>query len=150
MEQQPIVLGKTKVRENGTKRVTASTGGRIMVEQQHKNRTDINKIVSKINKTRQVPIMSGSPLWGDFSDVGSFHECKNRVLQAEADFLQIPSGIRDRFNQDPEQLTEFLNNPENRSEAEELGLIARVEPEPEGGEIVPPAAGETPETPVTE
>ncbi len=64
------------------------------------------------------------PIFGDFSDApGSLQEAYNRILDAQANFLELPSAVRERFANDPMRLLAFLSDPANRSEAERLGLV---------------------------
>ena len=50
----------------------------------------------------------------------------NRVIAAQDEFEALPAQIRARFDNDPAKLIEFLENSENRPEAEELGLVEKV------------------------
>lgn len=64
------------------------------------------------------------PIFGDFSDAPtSLQEAYNRILDAQSNFFELPSAVRERFANDPMRLLSFLANPENRPEAEKLGLV---------------------------
>ncbi len=52
-----------------------------------------------------------------------FHEAMNFVVAAQQQFEQLPSDLRNRFNNDPGQLLTFLEDPENREEARKLGIV---------------------------
>jgi Chlamydia-phage Chp2 scaffold (Chlamy_scaf). len=45
------------------------------------------------------------------------------IMTAQAAFNDLPSKLRKRFDNDPSQLLSFLQNPQNRDEAIELGFI---------------------------
>ena len=114
-------------RDNGTRRVQIRVTGESKVEQSHKKACDINTIMAKANKTGLFPRRTDRPRYGDFVGTKDFHEALNRVRNAQEEFLLLPSDIRARFENDPGQLVEFLSDPENRSEAEDLGLVPRPE-----------------------
>jgi phage internal scaffolding protein len=47
----------------------------------------------------------------------------NQVIAAEDEFMRLPADLRARFENDPAQLIEFLENLENKDEAIKLGLV---------------------------
>jgi phage internal scaffolding protein len=47
----------------------------------------------------------------------------NALIAAETEFAALPAQIRIKFANDPSNLVQFLDNPENRAEAEKLGLV---------------------------
>lgn len=131
-------------RENGTKRVRFFTEGASMTEQSHKKRVNINTIIAKYRKTGFLEGRVENPSYGDFTGTVDFHEANNRILSARKEFQKIPSDIRKRFHNDVGELLEFLNNPENRQEAIEIGLLNK---EPAQPEIVQPEPNQEPEQP---
>lgn len=104
-------------------RVMAVIEGKSLTEQSHGHECNINTIVAKAIRTGQVPLQSGSPLYGDFSTVGDYQTAHNAVLAAQAAFTALPATIRKRFNNDPAQAILFLENLDNRDEAVKLGLV---------------------------
>ena len=62
-------------------------------------------------------------MYGDFTNIEDFHNANNRIIQAREDFLALPSEIREQFDNDPGQLVEFINDPDNIEEAQEMGLL---------------------------
>lgn len=58
----------------------------------------------------------------------TFHEMLNMVTDAQNAFRALPARTRGRFSNDPYQLLRFLENPENRAEAEKLGLVDPKDP----------------------
>lgn len=65
-----------------------------------------------------------SPIFGDFTDAPtSLQEAYDRILDAQANFMELPSAVRERFANDPMRLLSFLADPANRAEAEKLGLV---------------------------
>jgi len=96
--------------------------------QQHfKDETDINNILRQFNITGQLPTKAISPRYGDFTGIGDYHTALNQVIAAESEFMTLPAQLRARFDNDPQTLIEFLNNPENLDEAQKLGLVNKYE-----------------------
>jgi phage internal scaffolding protein len=110
-----------------------------LAQQHFKDECDINTILERFNITGLLPQSPLSPLYGDFSGIGDYHTALNRVIAAQDEFEALPAQIRARFNNDPAQLIEFLQDENNRSEAEELGLVDKA-----AAEVVE-AAVDTPE-----
>jgi len=96
--------------------------------QQHfKDETDINNILRQFNITGQLPSKAISPRYGDFSYTGDYHSALNAVIAAEVEFMSLPAQLRARFDNDPAELIEFLNNSDNLDEAIKLGLVNKPE-----------------------
>ena len=97
-----------------------------LAQQHFKEECDINTILQKFNITGMLPQSTLSPRYGDFSGIGDYHTALNRVLAAQDEFEALPAQIRARFNNDPAQLIEFLQDENNRPEAEDLGLVEKA------------------------
>ena len=59
----------------------------------------------------------------DVSQFGDYQSSFELIRSAQAQFDALPSSVRDRFDNDPSKLIAFLNDPDNRAEAEKLGLL---------------------------
>lgn len=92
--------------------------------------SDINNIMSKY-AAGLAPIPSGdrTPMFGDFSELGDYQSNMQRIIDAQEQFMQLPSRIRERFRNDPGELLSFLGDEANREEAIKLGLINNPKPE---------------------
>jgi len=110
-----------------------------LAQQHFKEECDINTILQKFSITGMLPDAPLSPRYGDFTGIGDYHTALNRVIAAQDEFEALPAQIRARFDNDPSKLIEFLENSENRPEAEELGLVEKA-----AAEVVE-AAQNTPE-----
>lgn len=100
-----------------------------VTKQEFKEECDINNIMSRYVQYGVPPDPAkGVASYGDFSSVGDFLDAQNRVLEARAAFESLPSAVRDRFNNDPARLIEFLHDEANTDEAVRLGLAVRPEP----------------------
>lgn len=94
-----------------------------LAQQQFKDECDINNILRQFNITGQLPNAPLSPKYGDFTGIGDYKTALDRVIAADEEFMNLPANIRARFNNDAAELIEFLDNDENRLEAEKLGLV---------------------------
>jgi len=97
-----------------------------LAQQHYKEECDINTILEKFNITGLLPESPLSPRYGDFTGISDYHTAMNRVFAAQDEFEALPAQIRARFGNDPAQLIEFLENSDNRPEAEKLGLVEKA------------------------
>lgn len=98
-----------------------------MTQQQFLRECDINVIVAQNEKTGFISHVNPiHPSWGDFGDSTDFHSAQNYLLEANASFMSLDAHVRRRFNNDPSQLLDFLQKPENAEEAVKLGLATIV------------------------
>lgn len=111
--------------------------------QQHfKDECDINNIIKGY-----VPVPAPSTaVYGDFSCT-DLQEAYGIVEQASVAFSEVPSDIRARFNHDPVEFYEFVQNPANQAELAQLGLLEKSAVTPsaaEGTVIVNPTDAPAP------
>jgi phage internal scaffolding protein len=92
-------------------------------QQHHRDECDINVILERFGKTGQIPVNAISGTYGDFSGVHDYHTALNAIIASESEFASLPAQIRNRFQNDPSNLIEFLDDPKNKAEAQSLGLI---------------------------
>lgn len=115
---------KVTTRPNGSKRIQTIWESESKTQQQFRDEVDINRIMKKY--MQGVPISHVNHklgIYGDFSNVKDFQSALETVTGATEAFNQLPSHIRNRFSNDPNQLFQFLQNPQNQSEAISLGLM---------------------------
>lgn len=96
-----------------------------LTKQSQLESTDINKILNKYQKTGTLPILQSPQKYEDYSDVVSFQEAQNILIHANEQFEGLDSKIRERFNNNPENFLEFVNNSENKEEMYKLGLAIK-------------------------
>jgi phage internal scaffolding protein len=114
-----------------------------LAQQHFKEECDINTILQKFNITGLLPENPLSPRYGDFTGISDYHTALNRVIAAQDEFDGLPAQIRARFENDPEQLINFLEDENNRPEAEALGLVEKATYEaPQVAENTPEKAAE--------
>lgn len=94
-----------------------------LAQQHFKDECDINNILRQFNITGLLPESPLSPRYGDFTGIVDYHSALNAVIAAEDGFMTLPAEIRARFDNDPANLINFLDDPENKHQAIELGLI---------------------------
>ena len=96
---------------------------------------DLHRILDRYTKTGYLP-SSGEAVFGDFSSVGDYQACLDRVSAAQDAFDGLPATLRRRFGDDPAQLVAFLQDPANRAEAVTLGLIDAPQAQVDGGAVI--------------
>lgn len=111
-----------------------------LTQQHQKDQADINFIIEQFNVTGILPTSPVSPSYGDFSGVHDYQSALNALIALQDDFDGLPAKVRAKFDNDPENLINFLNNEENRDEAIELGLIEPIQQ----AEIAAPNEDKTP------
>lgn len=125
-----------------------------LTEQCHKIKCDVNAIIRKYDKTGLIEHVAR--IEGAYGDVSGadFREMQNRLIDIGKKFNELPAGIRKRFDNDPAELLQFMERPENRDEAIKIGLIrGDTSPDLDGlGEFLKSPAPEKPpeQTPKTE
>jgi phage internal scaffolding protein len=92
-----------------------------VVQQSFKKECDINVIMKKAQRSGELPQFNPGS-FGDFTSYDDYHHSCNKVLAAQESFLELPSKIRTKFDNDPGRFLEFVSNPDNRDELIALGL----------------------------
>lgn len=91
--------------------------------QSHRDAADINILVKRFGVTGNFPKPNIEPIYGDFTHADDLHSALQRVHRAQEAFMTLPAKTRGRFNNDPVELLDFLDRPENWEEARSLGLL---------------------------
>lgn len=93
-----------------------------LTQQQFKDESNINVLFGRYLETGEIPQVEGMA-FGDFTGIYDFQTAMNAVRTAEESFQQLPARIKNRFDNNPQRLVEFLGDPENREEAEFLKIV---------------------------
>lgn len=133
----------------GTKQPTEYTDGRT--KQSFKDETDVNNIIKQHTRMGTLShLEQWGGQYGDFSDF-NFQDAQNQIANANSMFEQLPSGIRNQFQNSPERFFDYVNDEENKNNLREL-LPELAEPgnkplptNKDVDETPPQAAPETPE-----
>lgn len=104
-------------------RVTLNCTDRHRTKQEFKDECDINKLLERYQQQGVPPrVNSGQPQWGDFT-APDLQTALNTVIEAEALFDELPSSLRNRFDNDPVKLLDWVHDPKNAQEAVSLGFL---------------------------
>lgn len=110
--------------------------------------SNINTIMAKYEKTGLIEHQNkyGEGRYTDMPNEADFHEAMSLVAEANSMFADLPAGIRRRFDNDPGEFLEFVDDDANRDEMREMGLLGpETAPEPDPAK----PAGDPPTDPPT-
>ena len=104
-----------------------------VTQQDHKNRCDINRVIRRYTRTGTIQHVSTfEKQFGDVTGI-DFKSAMDLTVAAQQTFDELPAYVRKEFQNDPGKLLEFMEKPENRERAIELGLIDQTwTPETDG------------------
>ena len=109
------------------------TSGESLTQEQFAEESEINNIIRSHDRNGVIEhINRGNAIYGDFSGITDFSEALDQIREAQNEFQQIPSEIREKFQNDAGQFFKFASNPDNIQELREMGLA-----NPEQSEAMP-------------
>lgn len=96
------------------KRVATSFKGTVSAAvQDQKDSTDINNILRRFQATGLIEhVNKYEPQYGEFSQY-DYHENLTKIREVEQAFGELPSSVRNEFDNDPQQWIEHIANPDN-------------------------------------
>lgn len=98
-----------------------ATEGRT--KQSHKSECDINVIMSRYMATGVIDFVTKhQPHYGDVTAL-DYQTAMNQIAQAQSMFHELPSAVRNRFENNPAQFLDFVQDPRNAAEAHAMGLM---------------------------
>lgn len=100
-----------------------NSGGPSRTKQASADECDINQMMARYQKTGHLPLGMGVGRYGDFDTVDDFLSAQLIVKTAELQFNSLPAEVRGRFNNQPQALLAFIQDPANLEEARKLGLL---------------------------
>lgn len=124
MEIRPKPNQKITVRKNGTIDIVSLNSEPTLTQQQFKEQCDINNIIKHYTQTGELPLSKKVGQFLDVSNVQDYHSALNTVYEAQKAFDDLPSNIRSKFENDPNQLLSFIEDDSNYEEALKLGLLS--------------------------
>ena len=84
---------------------------------------NVNSIMRRFTSTGVIEHLNHrKPNYG-FCTGDDFRTSLDVIAQANASFGELPSDIRERFQNNPAEFFDFVQNPENRPEMAEMGLL---------------------------
>lgn len=105
-------------------RVQLDCGDVRITKQNFKAECDVNNIVARAKKTGLVNHVSRyNGQYGDFSEPVDYQSALNFMMEASDVFMSLPSNIRKKFDNDPGQFLSFAEDPANKDQMRELGLL---------------------------
>lgn len=116
------------------KKVVVNFPEKGLTKQNFKKECDINHIMAKFQKTGAIEHRNAYQ--GQYGDIPAitFHEAMNLVLDAQEQFMSLPSSLRKRFSNDPAEYLDFVQDSANLDEMVKLGLANAPSPaEPSAG-----------------
>lgn len=105
------------------KEVRTKPEGKTRTRQSHAKDCDINNIIKKFQKTGAIDhVAKHGPMYGDVTAI-TYHEAQNLVIEANDMFDDLPSSVRAKFENDPRNFMDFVQDDTNLEEMDELGLL---------------------------
>ena len=115
---------KITVRKNGTLKIETINNEPTLTQQQFKEQCDINNIIKHYTQTGELPLSKKVGQFLDVSNVQDYQSALHTVFEAQAAFDSLPSNVRAKFENDPNQLVAFIEDDSNHEEALKLGLLS--------------------------
>lgn len=114
-------------RPDGSKRVVTEPQGETKTQLQFQKDCNVNNIIAKFKKTGSVTHVRNRKegVYADLTELPNLQEAHAVVQLAQSAFDAVPSQIRAKFSNDPQQFIDFLRDPKNDEEAIKLGLKDR-------------------------
>lgn len=120
------------------KRFRTFPEGADMTKQSFKDQCDINRIMGQYKRTGVISHLKTPGQYQDLPAAFDYHQAMNVVARSREAFQSMPSQLRDRFHNRPDELLGFLEDTGNRDEAIKLGLIPQPKPQEAAPEGSPP------------
>lgn len=104
--------------------------GISLTEQSHKDDVDLNLMLNRmgVKDGSRIPAdisVTDPRYYGEVEDYMDLRTALDRTREAQERFNQLPAKIKNRFDNDPAKLWDFVQNPKNDDEAVEMGLLVR-------------------------
>jgi phage internal scaffolding protein len=97
--------------------------GEDMTKQSFKDDCDINVLLKRYQETGLLDgVRDAAPQYLDATTL-DFQEAQFLVAQAHSVFAALPSQVRERFDNDPASLLQFVHDPANLEESIALGFV---------------------------
>lgn len=116
---------KVILRKSGLgKRVATYNYEPSKTDQQYKDDCDANSIIAKFHKTGSITHLAKvQGTYADVSEIPDLDVALQQVNEAKEMFMGLPSDLRAKFYNDPKIMLQYLQDPKNREEAVQLGLL---------------------------
>lgn len=85
---------------------------------------DINNIMKRFEKTGMIDhVTNHKGDYGDFPDASDYLTSLLKVKESQEMFDSLPAQIRARFDNEPSNFLDFVDDPANRPEMARMGLL---------------------------
>lgn len=99
-------------------------------KQSFRDECDINNVMARYQSSGELPaINQTAPQYLDVTGL-DYQQAMETVAGAQSLFNDMPSSIRNRFQNDPSLFLDFCSDERNRDEMAQLGLLREAEPVP--------------------
>ena len=113
---------------------------RSMAQQHMRDDCNINNIIKRLTRKDVQNLQQTIGEFGDISEAPmDYNEAVNLINSMDELFLELPSHVRERFNNNPYDLQVFLEDPNNLQEAYSMGFL-----QPQEAEDVRTSGGDAP------
>lgn len=127
-------------------RVQLTCNSTARTQQHMRDECDVNQIMKKWRRTGELTHLNPTTgVYGNFASGGDYLEAINQIEEANEQFGRLDAEVRSRFNNNPNELLEFVMDDANREEAMTIGIIPKDDPV--GPPAQPPAGGVSPPVP---
>ena len=111
----------------------------VRVEQHHSDDTLVQNILRKYDSTGVFyHVNKARASYQDNTPFNEYADMYNKIKAADANFMELPSEIRAKFNNDTGAFLEFVNDDANIDEMYDIGLIQRPA-DPDAIKVTEPA-----------
>ena len=115
-----------------------------MTQQHQKDETDVNKIMKRYVKTGVIDhVNKHAPRYGDVL-ADDYRSALHQIMNADDMFQELPSEVRKRFDNDPAQFLDFVQDPVN---ADNLHQVLQPGGQSPPGDAPQPPPGQPPVEP---
>ncbi len=130
---------KVKPRTPGKRKaVKLKMYGKSVTKQSFKDDCDINLIMAKFVKTGVLDHQRTHGAEYGFASSDDFRDSMEIISKAQTMFEELPSHLRNQFDNDPAEFLDFVQDPENLAEMQEMGLATKTLNTPEPSLAKPP------------
>lgn len=124
-----------------------------LTKQSEAEACDINNIVKRFQQSGgAIDLQERVGQYADVANIPDYKGCLDFIAQAQAMFMMLPSMVRERFENDPGQFLDFVQNSDNSSELVSMGLATAKEPVvgagPSGSPSAPTTGGASTDAPI--
>lgn len=107
--------------------------GASMTQQHFKDECDINNIIDLYTRTGELPVNAMEMRYADVSTFSDYTTMRAAMAQADSDFLELPSRVRERYHNDVAEFLDAIATEDGRRELQSLMTVDDFSPRPAAG-----------------